>query len=212
MQLTILGSVLVLGFLGSWHCGVMCGPLSCNFRTYQHFISYHLGRLVSYLVVGSLLFTGSQFLMTRESHWVKTIASITFGVLFVSFGLIQMNLLKNKNQFFKYYKFQFQILERFKNYYDRFPLLLGLLTGLFPCLWLYSFLLLASQSQTLGMSSMVIFLFWLTSLPAFIVMTAFLKTLIHRSPVRYQMLSGAVLIAAGLMAIASQWSNIFINF
>lgn len=212
MQLAILGSVLVLGFLGSWHCGVMCGPLSCNFRSYQHFISYHLGRLVSYLVVGSLLFAGSQFLMTSESHWVKTIASFVFGILFLIFGLMQMNLLRNKNLFFKYYKFQFQILERFKNYYEKFPLVLGLLTGLFPCMWLYSFLLLASQSKTFGMSMMVIFLFWLSSLPAFMVMTAFMKTLIHRSPMKYQTLSGVVLIAAGLMAIASQWSNIFIAF
>lgn len=212
MELAFMISVFVLGFLGSWHCGVMCGPLSCNFKTYQHFISYHLGRLMSYLSVGGLLFAGSKLLMTQEGHVVKTIASITFAIIFLFFGLMQMNLFKNQNIFYKYYKFQFQFLKRFENYYHRFPLLLGLLTGLFPCAWLYSFLLLASQTQIWWKSLMVILIFWLTSLPAFIVMTAFMKKLIQSSPVRYQTISGLVLIVAGLMAVISQWSHIFISF
>lgn len=212
MELTIIGSVLILGFLGSWHCGVMCGPLSCNFKTHQHFISYHVGRLVSYLIIGGLLFAGSQFLMTQESHLVKTMASLTFAVVFVFFGLMQMSFFKNRNYFYKYYKFQFEFLQKFQNYYDRFPILLGLLTGLFPCAWLYSFLLLASQTQIWWKSSLVIFLFWLSSLPAFIVMTAFMKKLIQNSPVKYQTISGVILIIAGLMAVLGQWSHIFTSF
>jgi sulfite exporter TauE/SafE len=90
---------------------------------------------------------------------------------------------------------------------DKFPVLLGLLTGLFPCGWLYSFVILASQMTTLTESVLVIFIFWLTSLPAFLVFTGFIAQLIRKSPVSYQRISAIVLIAAGLFSILGHWAE-----
>lgn len=211
MELTLLGSVLVVGFLGSWHCGVMCGPLSCNFKKYSDFFSYHLGRLISYIIISGLLYLGMKFLLNSDSRNFKMGISLIFGLMFIIFGLMQMNILKNRNIFFKYYKFQFRIFEMFKSVYQKFPVVLGLLTGLFPCAWLYSFLMLSSQMKSWFYSLLVIILFWLTSLPAFIVMTGFLQNLIKKSPSRYQTLSGAVLIFAGLLSILGHWSRLMVD-
>lgn len=205
-----MGSVFVMGFLGSWHCGVMCGPLSCNFKENRDFFTYHLGRLLSYLIFGALLFSGTQYFMNTDSRALKMAASIFFGLLFIFFGLIQLNILKENRYFFKFYRAQFYLIEKNKTIAKKFPVILGLLTGLFPCAWLYSFLILASQMKTLPQSLTVILIFWLTSLPAFLVFTGFMKNLIKSSPLRYQKISGVILIVAGIFSVLGHWAEIML--
>lgn len=208
MDIAIFGSVFLMGFLGSWHCGVMCGPLSCNFRKKEQFFSYHLGRLVSYSILAGLLFLGNQFFVSIESRPVKLIVSGIFGLTFVYFGLTQLNVLAKKNIFYNFYKVQFKIISKIKNISEKFPIILGLLTGLFPCGWLYSFLMLSSQMKNGIQALGVILIFWLTSLPAFLVFTGFMQNLIKRSPLRYQTLSGLVLLVAGLLSVIGHWSDL----
>ena len=211
MEYALMISILIMGFLGSWHCGVMCGPLSCNFQKADQFLSYHVGRLMSYLAIGGLLFFGTQFFINTESHPLKMESSIVFGVIFILFGLNQLNFLRNKLLEFKLYKWQMKTLLLFKDISKKFPLVLGLLTGLFPCGWLYSFLILSSQMKTIEHAYLVIFIFWLSALPAFIVMTSFMKNLVKASPISYQKISGIVLIAAGIFSIFGHWVHFLFN-
>lgn len=212
MEYGLLASAVVMGFLGSWHCGIMCGPLVCNFKKQTDFFSYHLGRLVSYLFMGLLLFYGLQYFTQTDSRPIKLIVSFALGSLLILFGLNQLGLFaptkaqRQANSILL--KAQFWILKRTRHIADKFPIVLGLLTGFFPCSWLYSFLLLASQMKTLPMSMAIIFIFWATSLPAFLVFTGFMQVLIQRSPTRYQKISGLVLILAGLLSIIGHWSSI----
>ena len=204
----LLTSAFIMGFLGSWHCGVMCGPLSCNFKGKEDFFSYHLGRLISYLFMGALLFYGTHYFINTESRKLKLVASLVFGVLFIYFGLVQLDFFKNKRLQFKYYKLQFKLLEKSKAISKKFPIVLGLLTGLFPCTWLYSFLLLSSQMTSVGAAMALIFVFWLTALPAFMVFTGFMQNLVKAAPISYHKISGLVLIAAGLFSILGHWAEI----
>lgn len=210
MQPALILSVVVLGFLGSWHCGVMCGPLSCNFRKKPDFFSYHVGRLISYLTVGSALFAGSQYLFASDSRWLRLLAAGLAAVLLIFFGLSQLGVFQNRLLNFKYYKFQFAILESCRSICNKFPVVLGLITGLFPCSWLYSFLILAARTDSLKMACTVIFVFWFTSLPAFFVFSGFMRHLIRNSPASYQKISGVVLILAGLLSIFGHWSEIIL--
>lgn len=209
MQLAFLVSTLIMGFLGSWHCGLMCGPLSCNFRKQNDFISYHLGRLISYLILGGFLFSGVHYFIDTDSRTLKLVASFIFGVLFIVFGLLQLNILKNQHLGLRYAKVQFWILKKSKTLAQKFPVVLGLLTGLFPCAWLYSFLMLSAQMPTFLQAGSVIFIFWLTSLPAFLVFTGFMKSLIQHSPVSYHKISGVILIAAGVLSVLGHWAEVF---
>jgi len=209
MEASIFTAVLIMGFLGSWHCGVMCGPLSCNFRKRENFISYHLGRLVSYSLISILLFYGAHYFLDTDSRALKLGASLFFGVLLIIFGLMQIQIIPQQKQLsFKFFKVQHKILEKYKAQLNQFPILLGLLTGLFPCGWLYSFLIMSSQMKSLSQSLTVIVIFWITSLPAFFVFTGFMSHLIKKSPASHQRISACVLVFAGLLSIFGHWSHI----
>jgi sulfite exporter TauE/SafE len=209
MEASIFGAVLVMGFLGSWHCGVMCGPLSCNFRKRESFISYHLGRLLSYAIISTLLFYGARYFLDTDSRALKLGASLFFGLLLIIFGLMQIQIIpQQKKLSFKFFKVQHKILEKYKMQLNQFPILLGLLTGLLPCGWLYSFLIMSSQMKSIAQSLAVISIFWVTSLPAFFVFTGFMSHLIKKSPASHQRISASVLILAGLFSILGHWSHI----
>ncbi|MFY0650932.1 MAG: sulfite exporter TauE/SafE family protein [Cyclobacteriaceae bacterium] len=50
-------SALMFGFLGSLHCAVMCGPIAMalpNGRSPVNQISYNLGRITTYLLIGGI--------------------------------------------------------------------------------------------------------------------------------------------------------------
>lgn len=205
MQFALIGSFLIMGFLGSWHCAAMCGPLCGNFKNQKDFISYQLGRLVSYLIIGTLLFYGTHYFLDTDSRQLKVVATAVYGLIFILFGLMQLNLIKNKQISFKYSKFQFKIVDKYREVIKKFPVVLGLLTGLFPCAWLYSFLFLSTQMQNITHSLFLIFIFWFTALPAFIAFTGFMQSLVKYSPMSHQKISGLVLIAAGVFAIIGHW-------
>ena len=207
MQAAFLLSLLAMGFMGSLHCASMCGPVSCSLKNGKQFKSYHLGRLISYLIVGSVLFFGSQYFVNTDSRGLKLTVSLVFAALFVIFGLVQMDIIKIKSNF-KIYKYQFALMSSARSLIDRFPVVLGLLTGLFPCAWLYSFLLLSSQMKSYPMAMFVIAILWLTSLPAFYFVTSVLQKLVKSSKVSYQKISGLILIAAGLFSVLGHWSDV----
>jgi uncharacterized protein len=212
MEVSIFTAVFVMAFLGSWHCGVMCGPLSCNFRKKEAFLSYHLGRLVSYGVMASLLFWGVHYFLNTESRGLKIFTSLFFASLLIIFGLAQLQLIPQQKQIsFKFFKVQFKILEKYKVTLNRFPGLLGLLTGLFPCGYLYSFLVLSSQMKSWTHAMFIIFIFWFCSLPAFLVFTGFMSQLVKASPVSYQKISACVLIGAGLLSLFGHWAEIILG-
>lgn len=209
METSIFGAIFVMAFLGSWHCGVMCGPLSCNFRKKSSFTSYHLGRLISYLFMASLLFWGVHYFLDTDSRALKMGVSIFFGFLLIVFGLAQLQKFPNQKRIsFKFFKVQHIILEKYRTYLSRFPILLGLLTGFFPCGWLYSFLVLSSQMKSWTQAICVIFIFWFSSLPAFLVFSGFMSQLVKASPASYQKISACVLIFAGLLSIMGHWADI----
>lgn len=209
METSIFGALFVMAFLGSWHCGVMCGPLSCNFRQRKSFLTYHAGRLISYIAIAILLFYGTHYFLDTDSRGLKLAVSLFFGVLLILFGLLQIQVLpKQKYLSFRFFKVQHQILQNHREKLNRFPILLGLLTGFFPCGWLYSFLVISSQMKSLSQSILVILIFWLSSLPAFLVFTGFMSQLVKAAPVSYQKISAAVLILAGLLSICGHWAEI----
>lgn len=212
METSIFGAIFVMALLGSWHCGVMCGPLSCNFRKKNSFAAYHLGRLISYLFISSLLFWGVRYFLDTDSRAIKIFASLFFGAMLIIFGIAQLQKLPNQKRVsFKFFKLQHRILENYKTALNQFPILLGLLTGFFPCGWLYSFLVLSSQMKSWPQATSVVLIFWVCSLPAFLVFTGFMSQLVKASPVSYQKISACVLIFAGLLSIVGHWAEIILN-
>ena len=83
---------LLLGFLGSFHCVVMCSPLmlALPFRrvnslsVFYNGVVYQLGRILSYVLIGQVFFLlGKSFEMTLLQNslaWLAGVALILFGV------------------------------------------------------------------------------------------------------------------------------------
>jgi sulfite exporter TauE/SafE len=174
-------------------------------------MSYQIGRLVSYLMIGVMLFYGIKYFLNTESRPLKIFFSLFLGFLFILFGLAQMDIISIKRWSFKYYKLQHVIIEKNKKMAQRFPIVLGLLTGFFPCGWLYSFLLLSSQMKTIHESLIVIFIFWVTAIPALMVLSGFMRNLLKATPVSHQTISGVILIISGLLSILGHWTEIISN-
>jgi sulfite exporter TauE/SafE len=75
--------LLTTGFLGSWHCAAMCGPIACLAQSRGQLLAYQLGRVTSYTVLGVLAGTLGRVLFHHQIWWVR-VASLTIlmGVIF----------------------------------------------------------------------------------------------------------------------------------
>lgn len=139
---SLLIAAISLGFLGSFHCIGMCGPIALSLPVHQYgglkknfaIILYNAGRIFTYSVLGILFGSlGQSFYMAGFQQWV----SISIGVLLL------LSVLMPGIWFFKSVRFSFLTnpVNRLKNYFSelfskrglRFLFLIGVLNGLLPC-------------------------------------------------------------------------------
>lgn len=89
----MLGSALILGFLGSLHCVGMCGPIAFVLpldrrnavKRFFQIIKYHLGRLSSYALIGLLFGVLGRGLYLSG---MQQRLSVVIGVLMVVIALV----------------------------------------------------------------------------------------------------------------------------
>jgi uncharacterized protein len=177
------------GFLGSWHCGVMCGPLSCYLASRRQLLAYQLGRLVSYVSAG--LFAGAiaQFLL-QSVGWLKYVVVLGLSSLLIASYLSQNHRLplpQRLSQFFFKYKSN--------------GFALGLFSVLLPCGWLYGFILSSMAAKSAFAGGLVMFIFWLSTLPALSAAQLFMKKLIVASDLKRQKIASLVLLGASLYSL-----------
>jgi len=139
----------LLGFLGSFHCIVMCGPIALSLpgsnRTKFNFIlerlSYNLGRITLYSLLGLIFgFFGERIFIAEFQQLI----SVMIGVIILLY-LIKPFLKKKKSgNIFNpvLSKSPFSFLKNiFANLYSRNSKLslfsIGLLNGILPCGFVY---------------------------------------------------------------------------
>jgi sulfite exporter TauE/SafE len=180
MTFAIVIAALVLGFLGSFHCIGMCGPIALTlpvqhlngFRKFTGILIYNSGRVFTYAVLGLLFgIIGMSF---NLFGW-QQILSILLGSLLVLFFI---------SSFFKKRIFKNQFIQKYWNkYIIRWltPLfhkknmgnlfLIGLLNGLLPCGLVYMAVAGALATGNIINSSLFMAFFGLGTLPAMITMS-----------------------------------------
>ena len=184
--ITLVTGFFTAGFLGSWHCGVMCGPTACFMAEKKQLLPYQFGRMASYVLVGAFAGFISQFL-TTSYEWLKY-----FSVLFCCALLIYMFITQNK---------KIPVPEKLADYYfkkNNSGLMMGFMTVFLPCGWLYSFILSATAARSALAGMIVMFVFWLSSLPALSVAQVLIKKLIDKNDSKKQWISSLVLLLASL--------------
>jgi len=83
--------------------------------------------------------------------------------------------------------------------------LIGLLTGLLPCGWLWAFVVSAAGTATPWAGAGVMVVFWLGTLPAMTGALALGGPAIEHIRRRLPVISALVLIALGLATLAARW-------
>ena len=174
----MLLSAILFGFLGSFHCIGMCGPIAFMLpvdrknpvKRFFQIASYHLGRLFTYSLIGLLFgFLGKGFYFFGFQQQLSIIVGVLMIIVILFPKLLQKQslsknistiILKVKNALGKELK---------KKTNDTF-FTMGFLNGFLPCGLVYMAVFGAITNSNAFTGSLYMFLFGLGTIP---LMTAF---------------------------------------
>jgi sulfite exporter TauE/SafE len=177
-------SALIVGFLGSFHCVAMCGPIALalsagkqeNFKYYAGRTFYNAGRITTYAIIGiiaglagqALLFAGFQKSLSITIGIIMITAVISLyylpGTSRLSFIATRLNaLIRNV----------FARVIRKRNYLSLF--FGGLANGILPCGFVYLALAGAAATQSALSGAQYMVLFGLGTFPAMMAVSIFGK-------------------------------------
>lgn len=220
--LGMLGAVLTASLAGSGHCAGMCGAIMAfavgageegvKGRVRAH-IAYHAGRLVMYTLLGFAAGAlGAAVNLGGEAAGVQRIAAVVAGVLMVGAGvslLLKQRVGKRMN--IPVPKRWQRIIEKGHRLAFALPptqraLVIGMLTPMLPCAWLYMFALVAAGtgSPVLGGAVMAVFAFG--TMPVLALLGAGLQTLLGPLRKRLPAITALLVIVTGLMTLAGRTS------
>ena len=170
----MLLSAIILGFLGSFHCVGMCGPIafmlpvdrSNTYKKASQISIYHLGRLLAYSVIG--LFFG----LIGKSLYIFGLQqqlSVFIGILMIVVVLLPFKTFSKYN----FSKPIFKIISKVKSQLGKALqkktantfLTIGFLNGFLPCGLVYMAVFGAIASGNILQGSFYMFLFGLGTIP-----------------------------------------------
>ncbi|KAA5545207.1 sulfite exporter TauE/SafE family protein [Roseiconus nitratireducens] len=213
-------AVAVVGasLMGSLHCVGMCGPFALwatgDRRTVSVVSGYHLGRLTTYLSAGLAAgLIGSSLTVTGRMAGFQSLAALAAGIVLVAVGTLRLG------KQFRWWRTSGQTgggsaatvkgsriagwLHAAKPLIaSRGPIgrayLGGLLTTWLPCGWLYLFVLVAGGTGHVTSSLIVMFAFWIGTLPALSGLIYGAHSLAARYRSAVPVVTSILLIVAGL--------------
>ncbi|MEJ2614756.1 MAG: sulfite exporter TauE/SafE family protein [Ignavibacteriaceae bacterium] len=175
---------LVIGFIGSFHCIGMCGPIalalpipgSDNFRFYAGRVIYNFGRIFSYALMGIFIGFISEKLVISG---FQQILSISLGILILIIVLIPRRI-RNKvyaadivQKLFNPLKVSIGSLFKQKSYFSF--LSIGFLNGFLPCGFVYAGLAGAISTGSTFNGMLFMIFFGLGTFPAMFTISIFSK-------------------------------------
>ena len=166
---------LIIGFVGSFHCIGMCGPIalalpvpdSNNFKFYTGRIIYNLGRIISYAVMGVLFgFIGEKLVLSG----FQQVLSISLGILILIVVIIPQRY-RNKLLAINFIqKFLTPLKKSIGSLFKRKSLSsfvsIGFLNGFLPCGFVYAGIAGAVSTGSAFNGMLFMILFGLGTFPA----------------------------------------------
>ena len=224
--LPLIGAVLVASVVGSLHCAGMCGafvamavgldtPVS---KTRLH-AAYNGGRLVIYSTIGALAGSiGGVFDLGTQAIGLQRGAVSLAAATMIMLGLVallsalgvRVPRFKGPKLFERIFVSAHRLASRFGPVRRAF--IIGLLTGLLPCGWLYAFALLAAGTGSPLTGTLVMAAFWTGTLPVLISLGAGVRAL---SGLLGRYAPGAmacVIIGLGIFAASGRATRTFADF
>jgi sulfite exporter TauE/SafE len=225
-MLPLLIAVLSASLLGSLHCAGMCGPFcaiavsgkSQGVSAAALHTAYHGGRLVTYLALGVVAgFAGAMVDLASTLAGVEPIALALAGGTMVLFGVAELA---------KQSRWAGPVAQRL-----RFPLpaawvlgmqrgqrwaagrsplaraaVIGLLTTLLPCGWLYAFVVTAAGTASPWRGALVMAVFWVGTLPVLVALGSGVRGATGWLGRRLPVVTAGALVLVGLTTLTGRAS------
>ncbi len=174
----MLISAIIFGLLGSFHCIGMCGPIAFmlpvdrknSVKSFFQIISYHLGRLFTYSLIGLLFgFLGKGFYFFGFQQQLSIIVGVLM-ILTIIFPTILQKLSVSKKISTVIFKIKNSLGKELKKKGNDTFFTIGFLNGFLPCGLVYMAVFGAMTTSNAFTGSLYMFLFGLGTIP---LMTAF---------------------------------------
>lgn len=169
---------------------------------------YHLGRLLGYLILGGLAGgLGEKLLNNTATEGILSwTAALTVGISLILIGFRTWS--GNSPHFLKLPSRALQFL--FKHA-GKNAFLTGAFSALLPCGWLQNFVLAAVATRNTSSGALLLFFFWLGTLPALTFTPYLVEKLLRPIGQKLPRLSAVLLISAGFLSIGLKTSPFFLQ-
>jgi sulfite exporter TauE/SafE len=211
VNLALLAGIVATSAIGSIHCVAMCGPLvglHGGARSLHLAAMHSLGRLTTYALLGAAAGTlgGALDLAGRLGN-VQRVATLLAGAFVLAWGVYL--LVRKKSVAKQSGPSTFgNALVRIRTKPPRLRAwLMGTLTGLLPCGWLWAFVITAGGTGSALLGASVMAAFWLGTVPAMVGLLGFAGPVFARVRTRLPAITAIALIAVGLVTLAMRWHD-----
>ncbi|MDD0853401.1 sulfite exporter TauE/SafE family protein [Halobacteriovorax sp. GB3] len=197
------------GLGGSLHCVGMCGGLvaACA-PTKKSIATYQVGRLFGYLLLGLIGGAIGSLLRFRLSHGESSLlAAFSIGALLIYWGVQSYRGKKAEMPLPKFVEkthrsLWIRSMNLFQDQNSAKSMSVGFLSILLPCGMLYGVIISVSALQSPALAAMLMFFFWLGTLPAMGLAPGIIQKVIKPIFKKAPKLSSIFLIAIGLSTIS----------
>lgn len=217
-MLPLITTVFVASLLGSAHCVGMCGPFALIASAQRDqaagrisrwpIVNYHLGRLIVYVIIGALFgllgqtldFGASLAGVQRGATMAAGIGMITVGMIAIGkqFGL-RLPLPDAGKPLHRLSSKLFAKTKHLKP--TRRALMMGMMTSVMPCGWLYAFAIAAGGTGSIGLGMLTMSAFWLGSVPLLATVMVGATSLFGKFQARLPLVMSMALVVVGLITL-----------
>lgn len=219
----LIASVFVASLLGSLHCAGMCGafvafavglddPDAARTRARLH-AAYNTGRLVTYMTLGAIAgAVGSAMNIAGSMVGVSRVAAAVAGATLIVFGGTHLlRALGVRIAPARPPRLMQGALRRANKAAMALPpvrraLVIGLMTTLLPCGWLYAFVAVSAGTGSALHGAATMAVFWMGTLPVLVTVGAGVRALSGPLAGKLPVLLPLLVICAGMFTILSRLS------
>jgi uncharacterized protein len=205
-------TIFASSLAGSLHCIAMCGPLVGlhGGPSLRLALIHALGRLTTYAVLGALAgLVGRAVDMAGHLAAIQHGAAIAAGVITVGWGLRTIAIARGwlSTAGSAPVLFSRGLVQLRARRAGTRAWLVGVLTGLLPCGWLWVFVVSASGTGSPWRGAAVMAVFWLGTVPAMTGLLAIGGPAIAHLRRKLPVVSASLMIALGLVTLATRWPD-----
>lgn len=205
----VLAGVLLASLLGSVHCAAMCSAFACLANGGgRRGAFYHGGRLVAYLLLGTLAgLVGVGLDRAGLVASMQRTAALVTSLALIGWGLVQLRQALRATRAISASPWAgtlARLLHRTSLWDPRArATAIGLTTGLLPCGWLWAFVATAMGTGSPARGALVMLVFWAGTVPMLVAVAAGARRWGPVARVRWPLASASLVVTLGFGQLAT---------